>query len=51
MNWQDWLITALAPVLWGTMPVVATEMFPPGHPLLLAMVRRLTAHAPPFLRG
>jgi probable blue pigment (indigoidine) exporter len=43
MNRLDWLITALAPVLWGTMPAVATEMFPPGHPLLIATVRSLIA--------
>jgi hypothetical protein len=64
MNRQDWLIAALAPALWGAMPVVATEMFPPGHPLLIAMKlqryttlarrilrRRLTIDAPAFPRG
>jgi probable blue pigment (indigoidine) exporter len=37
----DFLTAALAPVLWGTMPAVATETIVPGHPLLIATVRSL----------
>lgn len=35
------LITALAPIFWGTTYVVATEFLPPGHPLLVASLRSL----------
>lgn len=40
---RDWFATALAPVLWGTMPSVATEALAPGHPLLIATTRSLVA--------
>ena len=40
---RDWFITALAPVLWGTMPAAAAEAFAPGHPLLIGAVRSLGA--------
>lgn len=35
------LIAACAPVIWGTMPAVATQTIPPGHPLLIATTRSL----------
>ncbi len=35
------LITALAPISWGTTYVVATEFLPPNHPLLVASMRSL----------
>ena len=35
------LLTALAPVSWGTTYVVATEFLPSGHPLLVASMRSL----------
>ncbi|MEM8505592.1 MAG: EamA family transporter [Cyanobacteria bacterium P01_D01_bin.1] len=35
------LLTALAPISWGTTYVVATEFLPPGHPLLVAAMRSL----------
>ncbi|MFM0043411.1 DMT family transporter [Paraburkholderia metrosideri] len=38
-----WFITALAPVLWGTMPLTASEATAPGHPLFIATVRSLGA--------
>jgi probable blue pigment (indigoidine) exporter len=38
---QDFLTAAVAPVLWGTMPAVATELIGPGHPFLIATVRSL----------
>ena len=39
--WFDILLTALAPIAWGTTYVVATEFLPPGHPLLVAAFRSL----------
>lgn len=35
------LMTALAPISWGTTYVVATELLPSGHPLLVASMRSL----------
>lgn len=35
------LLTALAPISWGTTYAVATEFLPPGHPLLVASLRSL----------
>lgn len=35
------LLTALAPISWGTTYAVATEFLPPGHPLLVAALRSL----------
>lgn len=35
------LLTALAPIAWGTTYVVATEFLPSGHPLLVAAMRSL----------
>lgn len=35
------LLTALAPMAWGTTYIVATEFLPPGHPLLVAALRSL----------
>lgn len=37
----DVLLTALAPAVWGTTYLVATEFLPPGHPLLVASLRSL----------
>ncbi|MGB7251120.1 MAG: EamA family transporter [Phormidesmis sp.] len=37
----DILLTALAPISWGTTYIVATEFLPPGHPLLVASLRSL----------
>lgn len=37
----DVLITALAPISWGTTYIVATEFLPSGHPLLVAAMRSL----------
>ena len=37
----DTLLTALAPISWGTTYVVATEFLPPNHPLLVAALRSL----------
>jgi probable blue pigment (indigoidine) exporter len=38
---SDVLLTALAPMAWGTTYVVATELLPPSHPLLVASLRSL----------
>jgi probable blue pigment (indigoidine) exporter len=38
---SDILLTALAPMTWGTTYVVATEFLPPNHPLLVAALRSL----------
>ncbi|MEY4519766.1 MAG: hypothetical protein RLZZ499_2366 [Cyanobacteriota bacterium] len=35
------LLTALAPIFWGTTYAVATEFLPPNHPLLVASMRSL----------
>ena len=40
-NLLDLLLTALAPISWGTTYVVATEFLPPDHPLLVASLRSL----------
>ena len=37
----DVLLTVLAPMVWGTTYVVATEFLPAGHPLLVAALRSL----------
>ncbi|MEL7071889.1 MAG: DMT family transporter [Cyanobacteria bacterium J06581_3] len=38
---SDILLTALAPISWGTTYIVATEFLPAGHPLLVASMRSL----------
>ncbi len=38
---SDILLTALAPISWGTTYAVATEFLPPDHPLLVAALRSL----------
>lgn len=38
---SDVLLTALAPTIWGTTYVVATELLPPNHPLMVAVLRSL----------
>lgn len=38
---SDIMLTALAPISWGTTYVVTTEFLPPGHPLLVASMRSL----------
>ncbi len=35
------ILTALAPISWGTTYAVATELLPPNHPLLVASMRSL----------
>lgn len=40
---RDVLVTALAPVVWGSTYVVITEFLPAGYPLTIAMLRALPA--------
>ncbi|MFI7355388.1 EamA family transporter [Streptomyces avidinii] len=37
------LLTALAPLTWGSVYVVTTELLPPGHPLFAGLLRALPA--------
>lgn len=37
------LLTALAPILWGTTYIVTTEMLPPDRPMMAALLRVLPA--------
>ncbi|MET0977895.1 MAG: EamA family transporter, partial [Paeniglutamicibacter terrestris] len=37
------LITAIAPVVWGTTYLVTSELLPTGHPLFAALMRALPA--------
>ena len=37
------LLTALAPLAWGTTYLVTTELLPPGHPLFAGLMRALPA--------
>ncbi len=39
----DLLLTAVAPAIWGSTYVVATQMLPADHPLTVAMLRALPA--------
>lgn len=41
--WVDVLITALAPVLWGSTYIVASEILPPDRPFSAALLRCLPA--------
>lgn len=42
-GWGLILVTALAPVAWGTTYIVSTELLPAGRPLLAGLVRALPA--------
>jgi len=39
----DALVTALAPVIWGSTYIVTTELLPPGRPFTAALLRALPA--------
>jgi probable blue pigment (indigoidine) exporter len=39
----DLMLTALAPLIWGSTYVVTTELLPPGYPITVAMLRVLPA--------
>ena len=42
-QWSTILLTALAPITWGSTYIVATEILPPDRPLTAAMLRVLPA--------
>jgi probable blue pigment (indigoidine) exporter len=42
-NTADILITAIAPVIWGSTYIVTTELLPQGYPLTVALLRALPA--------
>ena len=41
--WADVLLTALAPVIWGSTYIVTTELLPPDRPFTAALLRALPA--------
>lgn len=43
MKTSDILLTALAPAVWGSTYIVATELLPGAHPLSVALMRALPA--------
>jgi probable blue pigment (indigoidine) exporter len=43
VSWTDVLITALAPIIWGSTYVVTTELLPPDRPFTAAFLRTLPA--------
>lgn len=42
-SWRDALLTALAPMIWGTTYLVTTEVLPPDRPFTAALLRALPA--------
>lgn len=42
-GWQDVLVTALAPVLWGSTYIVTTELLPEDRPFTAALIRTVPA--------
>lgn len=42
-RWPDALLTALAPMIWGSTYLVTTELLPPGRPFTAALLRALPA--------
>lgn len=43
LSWKDTLVTALAPVIWGSTYIVTTELLPPDRPFTAAFLRTLPA--------
>lgn len=41
--WKDILLTALAPVIWGSTYIVTTQLLPPDRPFTAALIRVLPA--------
>lgn len=41
--WRDVLLSALAPVIWGSTYIVASELLPPDRPFTAALIRALPA--------
>ncbi len=42
-HWHDVLLTALAPAIWGSTYIVASELLPPDRPFTAALIRALPA--------
>ncbi|MCZ4303192.1 EamA family transporter [Zoogloeaceae bacterium G21618-S1] len=42
-QWRDAVLTALAPIIWGTTYIVTTEWLPPDRPFTAALLRALPA--------
>ncbi|MFB9240185.1 EamA family transporter [Massilia antarctica] len=42
-SWTDYLLTALAPAIWGSTYIVATQLLPPDRPFTTALLRTLPA--------
>ncbi|WP_028600999.1 EamA family transporter [Ottowia thiooxydans] len=42
-RWHDFLITAMAPVIWGSTYIVTSELLPPNRPFTAALLRVLPA--------
>jgi probable blue pigment (indigoidine) exporter len=42
-SFRDTILTALAPIAWGSTYIVTTELLPPAHPFTAAAVRALPA--------
>lgn len=42
-HWRDVLLTALAPAIWGSTYIVASELLPPDRPFTAALIRALPA--------
>lgn len=41
--WRDVLLTALAPVIWGSTYIVTSQLLPPDRPFIAALIRVLPA--------
>jgi len=41
--WRDVTLTALAPIIWGSTYIVASELLPPDRPFTAALIRALPA--------
>ncbi|MGB8664731.1 MAG: EamA family transporter [Serratia inhibens] len=42
-HWRDVLLTALAPIIWGSTYIVTTQLLPPDRPFIAALIRVLPA--------
>lgn len=42
-KWRDILITAIAPIIWGSTYIVTSEFLPPDRPFTAALIRALPA--------
>lgn len=42
-HWRDFLLTAMAPVIWGSTYIVTSQLLPPDRPFTAALIRVLPA--------